>query len=145
MGNHSRIRTASMHEYDANDSTLMIDGHLMYGFSENSMFTVADDADSSTLKIDPQGTATKSKNYKTSGTLTVPLDETSPCNAFLLDKFNKDATFPVDLITSTDHVSASFAFVTRRAELQGQATSSDRSWTIKMLNYEETSNNPYQN
>ncbi|MCT3602259.1 hypothetical protein EFS28_09870 [Lactobacillus acidophilus] len=144
MGLHSRIRTASMREYDANESTLMINGKLIYGFSENSMFTVTDDQDSSTLKIDPQGTATKSRNNKTSGTLTVPLDETSPCNAVMLDLFNQDATFPVDLITSTDHISASYAFITKRAELQGQASSGDRSWNIKMLNYDDVSNMTYQ-
>lgn len=140
----SRIRTASMREYDANECTIMINGKLMYGFSENSMFTVTDDNDSSSLKIDPQGSATKSRNNKTSGTFTLPLDETSPCNAEMIKLFNEDATFPVDIITSTSHISAAYAFITKRAELQGAATASDRSWNIKMLNYEEDSTMNYE-
>lgn len=143
MANHARIRTDKMREYDANDCTIMIDGKLMYGFSENSMFQVTDDNDSSSLKIDPQGSATKSRNNKTSGTFTLPLDETSPCNAFILQKFNEDATFPVNIITSTSKISSSFAFVTKRAEIQGGATAGDRSWTIRMLNYDEESTMDY--
>lgn len=66
----SRIRIGKLHEYDARESTLMINGHLIQGFSENSMFTIQDDQDSATLKIDPQGTPTKSRNNSTSFYLT---------------------------------------------------------------------------
>lgn len=144
MPNHEKIRTASMREYDANDSTIMINGKLMYGFSENSMFQLQDDNDANTYKIDPQGSLTKSHNNKTSGTLTLPMDETSPCNAYLLKLFNEDTTFPVNIITSTSKISCTFASINRRAEVQGGANSSDRSWTIKLFNYDEDSTMTYQ-
>lgn len=140
----SRIRIGKLHEYDARESTLMINGHLIQGFSENSMFTIQDDQDSATLKIDPQGTPTKSRNNSTSGTMTVPLDETSPSNALLLKYFNEDTVFPVDLITSTAHVSTTYAFITKRANLEGQKVASDRSWNIKLINYEETATIDYE-
>ena len=94
----SKIKTSKMREYDANDCTIMINDKLMYGFSENSMFTVTDKTDANTYKIDPQGSATKSHNNKTMAGFTLPLDETSPCNAYLLDLFNKDEFFTVDII-----------------------------------------------
>ena len=97
----SKIRTASMREYDANDCTIMINNQRMFGFSENSMFTVTDKNDANTYKIDPQGSVTNSHNNKTLAGFTLPLDETSPCNAYLLNLFNQDQTFTVDIIDST--------------------------------------------
>lgn len=139
----SKIKTSKMREYDANDCTIMINDKLMYGFSENSMFTVTDKTDANTYKIDPQGSATKSHNNKTMAGFTLPLDETSPCNAYLLDLFNKDEFFTVDIIDSTSHISCHYASIDKIPDKQGGAQAGDRNWPITMLNKEETSNMIY--
>lgn len=139
----SKIRTASMREYDANDCTIMINNQRMFGFSENSMFTVTDKNDANTYKIDPQGSVTNSHNNKTLAGFTLPLDETSPCNAYLLNLFNQDQTFTVDIIDSTSHITSQFAKIDKIPDKQGMAQAGDRNWPITMFNKEEVSTMTY--
>ena len=39
MASHNSDRTGLMGIYDANDTTIMVDGHEMFGFQDGDMFT----------------------------------------------------------------------------------------------------------
>ena len=83
MASHNSDRTGLMGIYDANDTTIMVDGHEMFGFQDGDMFTATYDQDRWATAQDAQGTGTASKNNKTGGTITINLIETSPCNAIM--------------------------------------------------------------
>ena len=99
MASFNSAETGLMAKYNANDTTLMVDGELMYGFAADTMISVAYDNDNVTVAQDPQGTAVASINNKTGATLTVNLNETSPSNAKLTELANTRAEFPLDLRT----------------------------------------------
>ena len=137
MASHNDSRTGLMGTYDANDTTIMVDGHEMFGFNGDTMFTASYDQDRGEADQDPQGTGHFSKNNKTGGTITINLDETSPCNS-ILENLANTGNFPVDIVTSTYHLSAIHCYVKKNPELQGGAKSSNRAWTISALNMDET-------
>ena len=137
MASHNSDRTGLMGIYDANDTTIMVDGHEMFGFQDGDMFTATYDQDRWATAQDAQGTGTASKNNKTGGIITINLIETSPCNA-IMEKVTETGNFPVDIVSSTYHLSAVHCYVQKKPDLQGGATASNRGWQIKALNMDET-------
>ena len=97
MASFNSAETGLMAKYNANDTTLMVDGELMFGYATDTMITVAYDNDNVTVSQDPQGTAVASVNNKTGATITVNLNETSPSNAKLTELANTRGEFPLDL------------------------------------------------
>lgn len=138
MASHNQPQTGLMATYDANDTTFMANGQQIFGYGEDTMFTAAYDNDSITVKQDPQGTGVASRNNKTGGTITVNLDETSPANK-TMEELADVGNFPVDIVTSTMHISAAHCYVAKKPDITGAATSSNRAWQIKALNMTETS------
>lgn len=137
MASHNSDRTGLMGIYDANDTTIMVDGHEMFGFQDGDMFTATYGEDRWATVQDAQGTGTASKNNKTGGTITINLIETSPCNA-IMEKVTETGNFPVDIVSSTYHLSAVHCYVQKKPDLQGGATASNRGWQIKAINMDET-------
>ncbi|MCO6514946.1 MAG: hypothetical protein J6586_00195 [Snodgrassella sp.] len=122
--------------YDSNETTIMVDGHQIRFFGEDSMFTFAFDNDRVTVKQDPQGSAVASKNNKTGATITLNVSELSPSFQFLLGLANRQAFpgFPVDIITSTIQISASHCYITKIPDISGGNEAGNIAWQIKALN-----------
>lgn len=137
MASHNSDRTGLMGIYDANDTTVMVNGQEMYGFQDGDMFTATYDQPRWATVQDVQGTGTASKNNKTGGTITINLLETSPCNA-ILDQITETGNFPVDIVSSTYHLSAVHCYVEKKPDLQGTGTASNRPWVIKAISMDET-------
>lgn len=137
MTSHNSDRTGLVGIYDASDTTVMVNGQEMYSFQDGDMFTATYDQPRWATVQDVQGTGTASKNNKTGGTITINLLETSPCNA-ILDQLTETGNFPVDIVSSTYHLSAVHCYVEKKPDLQGSGTASNRAWVIKALNMDET-------
>lgn len=138
MASHNQPQTGLMATYDANDTTVMANGRQIFGYGEDTMFTASYDNETVTVKQDPQGTGVASKNNKTGGTITLNIDETSPSNTWLEELANA-GNFPVDIITSTIHITATHCYISKRPDTTGAATSSNKAWQIKALNMSEVS------
>lgn len=139
MASHNSPQTGLMYVYDSNDTTIMANGQQVYGFGEDQMFSTSYDNDNVTISQDPQGTAIASKNNKTGGTITVNISEASPANQQFTQLANTETEFPMDIITSTTHWSASHCFIVKIPDGGGGATAANRAWQIKALNLSETS------
>ena len=133
---HNSPQTGLMAEYDANEATVMVNGTWIFGFGEDTMFTSEYDNDKISIKQDPQGTGVASHNNKTGATLTINLDETSPSNK-ALRQLADVGNFPVDIITSTNHIHAVHCYITKTPTIQGAATSSNRAWVIKAIDMQD--------
>lgn len=123
--------------YKAADTTIMIDGEQIFAFGEDTMFTVSYDNDRVTVKQDPQGNGVASINAKHGGTITINLFETSPATKLLVN-LSESGNFPVDIITSTSHISATHCWIAKNPDITGGAEASNRAWQIKALYLEET-------
>lgn len=137
MASHNSDSTGLMGIYDASDTTIMVNGQEMFGFQDGDMFTATYDQDLWTTVEDAQGTGTASKNNKTGGTITINLLETSPCNA-IMEQITETGNFPVDIVSSTYHLSAVHCYVQKKPDLQGSGTASNRAWVIKAIDMDET-------
>lgn len=138
MSQNSALTGLATKTYQAADTTVMVDGQQVYAFGEDSMFTSAYDNDLVTVKEDPQGNGVASKSSKHGGTITLNLFETSPANKLLTD-LAATGNFPVDIITSTVHISATHCYIAKIPDSTGGNEASNRAWQIKAIFLEETS------
>lgn len=138
MSQNSALTGLATKTYQAADTTVMVDGQQVYAFGEDSMFTSAYDNDLVTVKEDPQGNGVASKSSKHGGTITLNLFETSPANKLLTD-LAATGNFPVDIITSTVHISATHCYIAKIPDSTGGNEASNRAWQIKAIYLEETS------
>lgn len=138
MSQNSAITGLATKTYQAADTTVMVDGQQVYAFGEDSMFTSTYDNDLVTVKEDPQGNGVASKSSKHGGTITLNLFETSPANKLLTD-LAATGNFPVDIITSTVHISATHCYIAKIPDSTGGNEASNRAWQIKAIYLEETS------
>lgn len=133
--NFNSSQTGLMATYNAAESTLVINGNLMYGFmSGDNMFQITWDNDNMTVSTDSMGTSVASINNKDSATMTINLNQMSPCNAILLDLANRHVEFPVDARTSSEHWSTAYAYISKIPDLANGDNAQVRAWTIHMLN-----------
>lgn len=130
---YNSAESGLMATYDANDTTIVVDGKQLFGFGEDTMFSATYDNDAVTVTQDPQGTGVASKNNKTGGTITLNVSEASPCTKQLHDLATK-GNFPVDIITSTLHITATHCYISKKPDASGAATVSNQAWSIKALN-----------
>jgi len=128
-------QTSKMVLYDAANSTVTINGKVYFGFKGGSaIFEVTWDNDRATIDTDAFGTSTVSRVHKNSATVTVNLNETSPCNKALAELCDANAVFPVDLINEVDHVWGDECVVTKLGNVAAEEQAGNRAWTIHILN-----------
>ena len=139
MASFNSSETGLMAQYNANDTTLMADGELIFGYADGTMITVTYDNDNVTVTQDPQGTAVASINNKTGATITVNLNETSPSNAKLTELANTRSEFALDLRTSTIHQTAAHCYISKMPDNTAAQNASDRAWQIHALNLDTES------
>lgn len=133
--NANSSQTGSMAEYDAADTTAVIDGALMYGYQGGSdMFQASWANNKVSVNGDSMGTFVVSKNNKNNGTVTVNLNQQSPMNAKLTDLCNRNANFSIDIQSDTEHVSGAHCYVTKIPDVSDGDTASVRAWQIQVLN-----------
>lgn len=137
MANNSS-ETGLMATYDANDTTVVCNGEQLDGWGQDTMFSATYDNDSVTVSIDPQGTAVASKQHKNNGTITLNVSEASPCNK-QLDQLADNGNFPIDIVTSTTHITGQHCYIARKPEMSGAAAAGNRAWQIKALNMDSES------
>lgn len=124
----------SLSIYDANNTTLMVNNIQIYGFKSGSNMVQASwDNDRVTVEVDSQGTPVPSKSNKDSMTITVNLNQQSPCNRVFIDLAASNKPVPVDYRNSTEHWWGSEAYVTKPADSSDGDTASARAWMIKVL------------
>ena len=138
MSQNSALTGLATKSYRASDVTVMVNGQQIYAFGEDSMFTSAYDNDLVTIKQDPQGNGVASISSKHGGTITLNLLETSPANKLLTD-LAATGNFPVDIITSTVHISAAHCYIAKIPDSTGGNEVTNRAWQIKAIYLDETS------
>lgn len=139
MSQNSALTGLATKNYQAADTTVMVDGQQVYAFGEDSMFTSAYDNDLVTVKQDPQGNGVASISSKHGGTITLNVVETSPATKLLTELAANKHSFPVDIITSTVHISATHCYIAKIPDSTGGNEASNRAWQIKAIHLEETS------
>ncbi|RVU70162.1 MULTISPECIES: DUF3277 family protein [Lactobacillus] len=137
MANFNSAQTGVMATYKAVDTTVMVNGKQIFGYGEDTMFTASYDNDTVTIQQDPQGTGVASENAKTGATITLNISESSPVNSFLNDLASTN-NFPVDIVTTTNHIHAVHCYIQKKPDIQGAATASNRAWVIKAINMDDT-------
>lgn len=137
MAQNSAQTGLATKSYSAADTTIMINGEQVRVFGEDTMFTVSYDNDKVTVKQDPQGNGVASITAKHGGTITINLLETSPSTKLFVN-LSENGDFPVDIITSTSHISATHCWIAKNPDITGGAEASNRAWQIKALYLEET-------
>jgi hypothetical protein len=138
MSQNSAITGLATKNYRAGDSTVMVNNKLIYSYGEDNMFTVSYDNDLVTVKEDPQGNGVASISSNHGGTITLNVTETSPSNAILTDLV-QTGNFPVDIVTSTVHISAQHCYIQKIPDTTGGKEASNRAWQIKAIYMDETS------
>lgn len=140
MAQNSSETGLAANMYDANATMIMVDGKQISVYGEDNMFSFVYDNDRVTVKQDPQGSAVASKNNKTGASITLNISEMAPCLSFMLELAERQAFpgFPVDIITSTVHISASHCYITKVPQIDGGNDAGNMAWPIKALNAEVT-------
>lgn len=141
MAQNSALTGLATKTYKASDTTIMVAGKQIYAFGEDQMFTSEYDNDLVTIKQDPQGNGVASKSSKHGGTITINLFETSPGTSLLTDlaKDEGDEGFPVDIITSTVHITATHCHIAKIPQSGAGNEAANRAWQIKAIYLDETS------
>lgn len=138
MSQNSALTGLATKAYKASDTTVMVDGQQIWAYGEDQMFTAEYDNDLVTVKQDPQGNGVASISSKHGGTITLNLFETSSANKLLTELATK-GNFPVDIVTSTTHISATHCYIAKIPTSSGGNEASNRAWQIKAIYLEETS------
>lgn len=137
MSQNSALTGLATKTYNAADTVIMVDNHQLYAFGEDTMYTADYDNDTVTIKEDVQGNGFASKNAKHGGTITLNVVETSPATK-LLHELAETGNFPVDIVTSSVHISATHCWITKKPTSTGGAEASNQAWQIKAIYMEET-------
>lgn len=137
MSQNSVLTGLATKTYNAADTVVMVDDHQLYAYGEDTMYTADYDNDTITVKQDAQGNGFASKNAKHGGTITLNMVETSPA-AKLLHELAETGNFPVDIVTSSIHISAMHCWIAKKPTSTGGAEASNQAWQIKALYMDET-------
>lgn len=139
MSQNSALTGLETMTYKSSDTTVMVDGQQIWGHGEDQMFTAEYDNDLVTVKQDPQGNGVASISSKHGGTITINLLETAPGTALLTKLAQDKRDFPVDIVTSTTHISATHCYIAKIPTSTGGNEASNRAWQVKAIYMEETS------
>lgn len=135
MAAHNNSKTGYMAIYDADDTTVIVDGMEMYGFATSGeMVQVAYDNDNVQIASDPQGTTVLSRLHKGTGTITLNLSQSSPCNAKLTELANNLTEFAIDIQDSTDHSWDPHVVIAKIPDRSDGEQAGTRAWQLKALN-----------
>ena len=137
MSQNSALTGLATKTYNAADTVVMVDGHQIYAFGGDTMYTADYDNDTVSVKQDPQGNGVASKNAKHGGTITLNIFETPPVVKLLHD-LAETGNFPVDIVTSSIHISATHCWIPKKPTSTGAAEASNQAWQIKALYMDET-------
>ena len=137
MSQNSALTGLATKTYYAADTVVMVDGHQIYNYGEDTMYTADYDNDTVVVKQDPQGNGAASKSAKHGGTITLNILETAPA-AKLLHEKAETGNFPVDIVTSSIHISATHCWIPKKPTSTGAAEASNQAWQIKALYMDET-------
>lgn len=139
MAQNSAITGLATKTYKASDTTIMVAGQLLYAYGEDNMFTSEYDNDLVTVKQDAQGNGVASENSRHGGTITINLFETAPGTDLLTRLAQGKGDFPVDIVTSTTHITATHCYIQKIPGTNGGLEAANRAWPIKALFLNETS------
>lgn len=144
MANANSAQTGFMSNYDASDTSVIINQTPMFGYQSGTFISWEWANDLSSTDVDSQGTGVSSTNNKHNGSLTVNLSQQSPCNTVMADLAAKRTRFPVDVRSDTEHVWGEHCTITRIPSGENGDTSTVRAWGISApeLKYERLDSMP---
>lgn len=122
-----------MGAWNAAHVILTINGNVIQGFGQDDMVNISYTEDRQSFKQDPQGSFTKNVNNKTGATVTVNLDQMSPCRLQLAELLDNLDNFTLDYRDDAEHYATQYAFVNKDPDYQAGNTSGSRAWTITCL------------
>lgn len=122
-----------MGAWNAAHVILTINGNVIQGFGQDDMVNISYTEDRQSFKQDPQGSFTKNVNNKTGATVTVNLDQMSPCRLQLAELLDNLDNFSLDYRDDAEHYATQYAFVNKDPDYQAGNTSGSRAWTITCL------------
>lgn len=133
--------TGLMGTYDTDNVYFNADGKQLIGFGADAYFTFSYDNDNVSVKQDPSGTPTASRQHKSGGTFTLTIDQMSPSIAILdelADESRKEG-FPVDACDGAKQYTAMHCYIAKKADGGAAATSGERQYTVHALNVTDKS------
>ena len=122
-----------MGAWNAAHVILTINGNVIQGFGQDDMVNISYTENRQSFKQDPQGSFTKNVNNKTGATVTVNLDQMSPCRLQLAELLDNLDNFTLDYRDDAEHYATQYAFVNKDPDYQAGNTSGNRAWTITCL------------
>lgn len=121
--------------YNAADTTIVIDGTILYGYQGGSdIFQLTWDNDRASINQDSFGSSVVSRNNKDAATLTINLNITSPMNDLLQNLCLENKVFTTLITTDTDEVTCEQSVITKQGDISAGDTAPLRAWSIHLLN-----------
>lgn len=121
--------------YNAADTTVVIDGTVLFGFQGGSdIFQLTWDNDRASINQDSFGSSVVSRNNKDSATLTINLNITSPMNDLLTKLCLENKVFTTLITTDTDEVTCEQSVITKLGDISAGDTAPLRAWSVHLLN-----------
>lgn len=123
--------------YNPKKVTCSLGPHIVSGYADDSMITIEYAGDGTSYVTGADGEVVRSIDPSDAYTLKLSVQQTSPTNAYLRARFEKDkadgqGTFPVNIIDllGNEKFSGSIAWVTKPASFVRGKTQNNREWEI---------------
>lgn len=130
---------SKQYDYDISKVIVVIGTHVISGFIDGEMFTVALDAPENTTTVDIHGNSTITKSNNSNATCTLFLTQSSPSNSVLSNFMNakrQTGVFPVSISdgNSDTLITSLSAWVQKAPDVSYGNTASTREWEIRLTN-----------
>ena len=122
-----------MKAYDAKSVTLTVDGNVIIGFQDGDMISYTNKEDMITTEVDAQGFASFAVNNSRLGQITINLSGNSASHKYLNTLANAHKQFPVVILSDTEKISATRAFIAKPADGAYGKQTPKRTYTIETL------------
>ncbi|MEE0001179.1 MAG: hypothetical protein UFS73_00765 [Weissella confusa] len=119
--------------YDANSVTLTVDGTVIQGFQNGDMVTYNNKEDMILTEVDAQGFPSFAINNSRLGQITINLSGNSASHKYLNSLANSHKQFPVVILSDTEKISATHAFIAKPADGAYGKQTPKRTYTIETL------------
>jgi len=127
--------------YDADQVSISIGGHVVSGYADGEFVTVARDEDAYSLSVGADGEPTRSKSNNFAGTITLVLQQTSDSNDVLaakaeLDELSNGGLFPVSVKDNSGRAIyfADAMWVQKKPDAAYGRESGTREWVLRTGN-----------
>ncbi len=124
-----------MGTYDASLVTVIVEGRFLTGFDEGEMVSWEKDEENFSTKIDAQGNTATAVVNNTLGTITIPLNQTSPDLKFMKNLANTKKEFPIWVQSPTEKIGGTRAMVKKTPDGSFSDETEAREFEIQVFDY----------